>query len=88
MRHLLLSIVFFLSACQSLPVQRNFTTLPPELSSDCPELGKIHDNAKLSDVVRSVVENYSLYHSCRLKHNSMVEWYNKQKEIFESVKID
>ena len=28
-------------------------------------------------------ENYTLYHECSLKNTSWIDWYQKQKKVFE-----
>ena len=76
-----------LAGCSTpLPVQRNFPVLPVELAQECSELNQIKPEAKLSDVTRSVTENYSLYHFCKNKHKNIVEWYTIQKQIYEDIK--
>jgi len=46
-------------------------------------LKKIEAEAKLSDVAKTVSQNYSLYHECSAKTDSWIEWYQKQKQIYE-----
>lgn len=75
-----------LAGCSLLPTKRNFPDAPEELKTPCPELHKVVDGAKLSDVLQTVTENYGQYHECRVKNDAWNEWYKKQKEIFESVK--
>ena len=47
---------------------------------------KLKDDAKLSDVARTVTVNYSTYYECAVKVDAWQEWYNIQKIIFEGVK--
>jgi hypothetical protein len=49
-------------------------------------LQKLKDNARLSDVSRTVTINYSTYYECAIKADAWQEWYNVQKHIFEGVK--
>jgi hypothetical protein len=83
---LLLPIVL-LTGCLDVPVARHFPEVPADLLVACPDL-KLVDPAttKLSDVVGVVAENYGQYQECRVKVDSWIEWYNAQKQIFESVK--
>lgn len=84
MKYLLLPIILILSACSTtVPVKRTFPEAPAVLLEKCAELRKIKENAQLSDVVKTVAENYSLYHECSSKHESFVEWYKIQKQTFE-----
>lgn len=78
--------VFLLAGCVATPVKRNFPDAPEELKAACPELQKVQSGAKLSDVVSTVSSNYSQYHECRVKMEAWNNWYNSQKDIFESVK--
>lgn len=84
----LIALLFpiLLAGCVATPVKRNFPEVPAELKAACPELQKVKENAKLSDVVSTVSTNYGQYHECRIKADAWVEWYNTQKDIFESVK--
>ena len=52
----------------------------------CPELQKLNNEAKLSDVATTVTINYSTYYECAVKNDAWIEWYQIQKNIFESVK--
>jgi hypothetical protein len=75
-----------LSSC-AVPVQRKFPELPDNLTKACSELQMIpKDTTKLSEVLVIVTSNYSQYHQCSFKVEAFQQWYNQQKEIFESVK--
>ena len=50
------------------------------------ELKKLENDAKLSDVAKTVSENYAFYHDCSLKNRAWGEWYKAQKKIFEDAK--
>ena len=82
---IILSLVV-LTGCSSVPVKRNFPEIPSILLEKCPQLEKLKEDAKLSDVAKTVTNNYSTYYECAVKHDAFVEWYNSQKLIFESVK--
>lgn len=84
MNYLLLPIILLLSACSTaVPVKRTFPEAPSVLLEKCSDLKKVKENAQLSDLIRTVAENYSLYHDCSLKHDSFIEWYKAQKQTFE-----
>jgi hypothetical protein len=51
----------------------------------CPDLKTTEPTEKLSEVLNVVVDNYGQYHECKIKVDTWVEWYNTQKNIFESV---
>ena len=87
MRLALLSLIAVtLVGCTTVPVARKFPEAPQTLMEKCPELKKLAEDAKLSDVARTVVENYTQYQHCSNKSDAWVEWYNSQKKIFEEVK--
>jgi hypothetical protein len=55
--------------------------------TSCPDLKTIPvGTTQLSVVVDSVVANYGQYRECQAKTDSWIEWYTKQKKIFDSVK--
>ena len=61
MKYLLLPIILILSACSTtVPVKRTFPEAPAVLLEKCAELRKVKENAQLSDVVKTVAENYSI----------------------------
>jgi hypothetical protein len=78
---------FTLTACVSVPVERKFPKAPDELMANCAELQTIPANTtQLSVVVETIVANYGQYQWCQTKTNTWIDWYNRQKEIFDSVK--
>jgi hypothetical protein len=84
---LALLIVTLLVGCSTtVPVKRKFPEAPQVLLEKCPDLKQLTQEAKLSDVARTVVENYTQYQQCSNKSESWIEWYNSQKKIFEEVK--
>jgi hypothetical protein len=52
----------------------------------CPNLEKLKDNTKLSDVAKTISINYETYYECAVKVDTWIEWYRIQKNIFESIK--
>jgi hypothetical protein len=70
-----------------VPVERKFPKAPDELMSACAELQTIPaGTTQLSVVVETIVANYGQYQWCQTKTNTWIDWYNRQKEIFDSVK--
>ena len=87
MKLLIAMLAISLSACVSVPVERKFPNAPEELLTACPDLKTIPvGTTQLSVVVDSVVANYGQYRECQAKTDSWIEWYTKQKKIFDSVK--
>jgi hypothetical protein len=87
MKYIVLTLALLLSACVSVPVERKFPMVPAEIQVPCSNLQTIDPaTTKLSVVVDSVVTNYAQYRECQAKTDSWIEWYIKQKQLFESVK--
>lgn len=84
---LLLSIVLLTGCATVVPVTVQFPE-PPGLNAQirCPDLEKLKDNPTLSDVTRTVTQNYSTYYDCAVRADAWQEWYQIQKKIFEGVK--
>lgn len=85
MKYLL--ILLLLSGCSTVvPVTNKFPNAPDTIMQKCPELKTLEDNAKLSDVSKTVTLNYSTYYECAVKLDSWIEWYTIQKKISEGLK--
>lgn len=83
-----LILCLLLAGCSTIvPVKRSFPDAPKSLMQECPELLQTpEDEKKLSRVIDTVVQNYSMYHECKAKNTEWIRWYKDQKKIFESVK--
>ena len=77
--------VLALTGCSTVvPVVAKFPDAPGRLATErCPNLQKLKDDARLSDVARTVTINYSTYYECAVKADAWQEWYEIQKRIFE-----
>jgi hypothetical protein len=86
MRYIL--AILLLSGCASttVPVTVKFPEVSERLLVQCAQLEKLGNEAKLSDVARTVTLNYTTYYECAIKNDAWIEWYQIQKVIFESVK--
>ena len=80
-----LILALLLSGCTVVPVKHTFPEAPVTLLEKCAPLQPLQENAKLSDVAKNVINNYTAYHLCSSKHDSFVEWYHVQKKIFEEL---
>ena len=79
--------VMMISGCSTtVPVTAKFPEAPKFSKDACPQLEKLNNDAKLSDVATTVTNNYSTYYECAVKNDAWIEWYQIQKTIFESVK--
>jgi hypothetical protein len=87
MKTLIIALALALSACTTVvPVTVKFPE-PPGLQSQtpCPQLQKLQDNPQLSDVAKTVADNYTEYYTCAVKLDAWQEWYRAQKIIFEGL---
>lgn len=87
MKLLVLPLALVLSACTTVvPVTAKFPE-PPGLQArtPCPQLKKLEGNSQLSDVAKTVTVNYTEYYTCAVKNDAWIEWYAKQKIIFEGL---
>lgn len=77
----------FLIGCVDIPVKPIWPDIPGDLKLACPGLQEVKEGTtKLSEVIDVVVENYSQYHECQVKVDAWMEWYEKQKKIYEEIK--
>ena len=82
---ILLFVLLVLYGCTTVPVTAKFPE-PPKYTERCPQLQKLNEGAKLSEVASTVTVNYSTYYECAVKNDAWNEWYQIQKRIFEGVK--
>jgi hypothetical protein len=82
---LLLCLVTLLSGCATtVPVKQKFPEAPKVLLEPCDKLDTIgKDQILFSEFLTVVVGNYTKYHSCAAQNAAWVEWYKKQKEVFD-----
>ena len=83
-----LFIILLLAGCSTtVPVTAKFPDAPGNVAmTACPQLQKLNEDAKLSDISKTVSVNYGTYYECAIKTDAWIEWYQIQKRIFESVK--
>ena len=88
MKYIILSLVLILSGCATkvVPVVAKFPAAPTTLLEKCPTLIALPEDSKLSDVAKTVTQNYTIYHECVIKYDAWIDWYHQQKEIFDNVK--
>jgi hypothetical protein len=87
MKCALIFLVALLTGCSTtVPIVAKFPDVPKHLMSKCPQLNKLGDESKLSDVSKTIALNYTEYYSCAVKNDAWIEWYQVQKNIFEGLK--
>jgi hypothetical protein len=79
-------IVMFSGCSTTVPVKAKFPEAPERLLAKCPQLEKLGNEVKLSDISKTITVNYTTYYECAVKHDAFIDWYQVQKNIYESVK--
>ena len=81
-------LAFLATGCSTVvPVTQRFPEAPGGLALvRCPQLQKIAEDARLSDVAKTVTINYGTYYECAVKTDAWIEWYQKQQQIFNNIK--
>lgn len=82
----ILVLLLLLTGCTTVPVTAKFPEAPTILQTACPPLKQASEDAKLSDITKTVVQNYGEYYLCAETVNGWIDWYAKQKKIFEELK--
>lgn len=93
MRALIFSFVLMLSGCsmfqQPVPIAPQWPDAPNELKKKCEALKTIvGDKVSITDMMKVVVENYTLHYECSAKVDGWNEWYESQKKVYETVVPD
>ena len=86
MKYLACFLLVLITGCSSVPVAPKFPEVPERIIKKCPQLEKLSEEPKLSDIAKTVANNYTTYYECVVKHDAFIEWYEVQKKIYESVK--
>jgi hypothetical protein len=87
MKYLTILFVVLLTGCSTtVPIVAKFPEVPEKLMVKCPQLQKVNDDAKLSDITKTITINYTEYYTCAVKNDAWIEWYQIQKNIFEGLK--
>jgi hypothetical protein len=86
MKYLACFLLILVTGCSSVPIAPKFPEVPERILKKCPQLEKLAEESKLSDIAKTVTNNYTTYYECAVKHDAFIEWYQVQKKIYESVK--
>lgn len=72
---------------QPVPIVPDFPNATPELMKKCEELKTVDgDKVLITDMLKVIVQNYTLYYECSTKVDGWQEWYTEQKKIYEKLK--
>jgi len=88
MKYIALILVASLVGCSTpVPVKPKWPEVPQVLKERCENLKKIEgDRVAITEMLKVIINNYTLYHECSTKVEGWNEWYDAQKKIYESVK--
>jgi len=88
MKYLIICLTMFLVGCATtVPVVAKFPTAPAVLMEKCAPLKTIEgDTISIIEYTKTVIANYTFYYECVAKNDAWIEWYTKQKSIFEEIK--
>lgn len=84
MKSAVIILALALSGCTTVvPVKQQFPVAPSILLERCPDLLQIDDGKNsLRDMLKIVIQNYSLYYQCAEKTHGWQDWYNQQRQIY------
>lgn len=88
MKRLIIVAALALTACSTVvPVKQEFPVAPAVLLEKCPNLIQMdEDKPSMKEMLKVVIQNYSLYYECSTKVEGWTEWYEEQKKIHDGVK--
>lgn len=90
MRFSIFLFTLFLSGCamfqKPVPVAPQWPDVSLQLKKKCEELKTIAgEKISVTDMMKVIVENYSIHYQCSTKVDGWTEWYEEQKKIYETV---
>jgi len=86
---LAIASILLITGCTTVPVTVKFPDAPAMILEKCPQLKVIEGNTvSIIDFTKTVTLNYTTYYECAVKNDAWIEWYQKQKKIFEEVQGD
>lgn len=86
MKLFLLTGVLLLSGCTTISNVPTFPKSPTSLEAPARLKPIKDDTTELSTLLDNASENYGTYYELKVKYESWLEWYTKQKKIFEEIK--
>jgi hypothetical protein len=70
-----------------VPVTQPWPEAPGlQATTGCSNLQKLADNPQLSQVAKTVTNNYTEYYQCATKLDAWIDWYQQQKLIHQGLK--
>ena len=86
MRLFVIPLLMLTGCATSVPVKMSFPEAPTVLMEKCPELKALSEDAKLSDVAKTVAINYTTYYQKpHTPHNNPFLYNDVGKQILEHI---
>lgn len=90
MKYLALIFTLFIAGCMTkpVPVKMDFPDAPQSLLKKCEELKTVEPKAggtPITELLKTVVTNYTMYYECSNKVDGWNEWYTSTKKIYDEV---
>ena len=81
------SILLMCTGCTTPPVIPKFPEAPTKagVMVKCPDLSKLKENSKLSEITETITMNYSTYYECAVKVDYWIEWYQVNRMNYEKI---
>lgn len=79
----LLILSLLLGGCTTVtPLAQQFPDAPALISEPCAQLTLLNDPTTLSELTKTIADNYAKYHTCSAIVDAWIEWHTQQKENF------
>jgi hypothetical protein len=88
-RAAIIVVALITSGCSTtVPVTVKFPLAPPELMKQCEQLKQVVTDGKnqgvpITELLKTVVENYQLYYECRNRVEGWHDWYRVQSDLWQ-----
>lgn len=81
-------IALVLTGCSTtVPVKLEWPEPPLKSALQaCPDLEKLADQVKISDVSKVINHNYLTYQECAIKMDAWIEWYETHKKLWNRLR--
>ena len=67
-----------------VPVKQKFPAAPELLMQACESLKELGtDSVQLTELLKTLIENYGSYHQCAARTAAWQDWYREQRQIFD-----
>lgn len=85
-KEIILLSALLLTGCSTVPIVAKFPEVPQSFKTQCPNLKKLKESDSISEITKTVSENYTAYYECTIKQDAWIEWYEIQKKLYENIK--